>query len=202
MQHAIDPTQLFEQLISGVLSCQYGTTREFITPELCAALRERLLENYEQGWMKPAGVGKNEAYEHDKQVRGDVIYWLEKSHNAAEKAFLEHIEAFIDYLNQTCYTGINAYEFHYARYDTGRFYKRHKDQFRNDSGRKFSLIVYLNSAWGAADAGQLALYPDNQLVEIMPEGGRTVFFRADEVEHEVKPANQPRLSIAGWLKRV
>ena len=44
-----------------------------------------------------------------------------------ERAFLNQIEAFILYLNDSCYEGINAYEFHYALYETGSSYKRHVD---------------------------------------------------------------------------
>jgi len=192
----------FEALISGLLDHGYGNLESFISPDLTIALRNQLLKMYEKGVMKAAGVGQNLAYEKNLQIRGDVIFWLEKEHSPAEKAFLEQIEDFIDYLNRSCYTGINAYEFHFALYEAGSFYKRHRDQFKSDQGRKFSLVTYLNEAWAAQDMGQLILYPNDKSIEISPDGGRTVFFKADEVEHEVKPANRPRMSIAGWLKRV
>lgn len=192
----------FETLISGVLEHQYGFVDDFISPSLTESLRNHLLERFEAGEMKPAGIGQRFSYDRNLEVRGDVIFWLEKQHNAAEKAFLEHIEAFIDYLNRTCYTGINAYEFHYALYAEGSFYKRHRDQFKSDQGRKFSLVTYLNQDWLPEDGGTLFLYPGDSTIGLLPEAGRAVFFKADEVEHEVKPAQRRRLSIAGWLKRV
>ncbi|MBK6931010.1 MAG: 2OG-Fe(II) oxygenase [Saprospirales bacterium] len=192
----------FEALIAGVLDRHYGTVNSFISPVLTAELRSHLLERFHAGGMQAAGVGQRFAYERNLQVRGDVISWLEKAHHPAEKAFLEQVDSFVEYLNQTCYTGINACEFHFALYEPGTFYKRHIDQFRSDQGRRFSLVVYLNEQWAPEDAGQLVLYPGPEPIEILPEGGRAVFFRADAVEHEVMPAQRPRLSIAGWLKRV
>ncbi|MBK9337736.1 MAG: 2OG-Fe(II) oxygenase [Lewinellaceae bacterium] len=193
----------FEALIDGVLARHYGTVKHFVPPALVAALREHLLATFRSGAMKPAGTGRLSTYDQNLAVRGDVIHWLEKDHNAAEKMFLEHIEQFIAYLNRTCYTGINAYEFHYALYPTGHFYKRHRDQLQSDAGRKFSFVLYLNEDWLPENEGCLVLYPEGQPpVRVLPEGGHSVFFRADELEHEVAPANRPRLSIAGWLKQV
>jgi SM-20-related protein len=111
------------------------------------------------------------------------------------------VTAFIDYLNQTCYTGINDFEFHYAFYEAGSFYQRHLDQFRADLGRKFSLVTYLNDNWSDDDGGKLSLYLQDRDVSIFPYGGRSVFFKSDEVEHEVHLAGRSRISIAGWLKR-
>ncbi|MBK8969343.1 MAG: 2OG-Fe(II) oxygenase [Saprospiraceae bacterium] len=192
----------FEALIEGLLEHQFGLANAFISPELTAALRQQLVYLYESGAMKPAGIGQHFTYAKNLKIRGDMIYWLEKENSAAEKAFLEQIEAFIDYLNRTCYAGINAFEFHFARYETGSFYKRHLDQFKSDQGRKFSLVTYLNEDWSASDSGQLLLFSGEKPVEIYPTGGSAVFFKSDEVEHEVKPAIRPRLSIAGWLKRI
>jgi len=192
----------FEELISGLLDRQFGTVARFIPTEIEAALRAQLQAYDAAGQMFPAGVGQHTNYARNEQLRGDVIKWLEKENSAAEKAFLEYIEAFIEYLNKTCFTGINSYEFHFARYEAGSFYKRHRDQFKTDTGRKFSLVIYLNEAWTADDAGQLLIYLDDQEISILPEGGRATFFRSDEIDHEVRPTNRNRLSIAGWLKRI
>lgn len=194
--------EIFENLISGLMDEQFGTVPNFITPELAAALRAQLLEYYESGKMFPAGVGQHTNYTRTDKVRGDVIKWLDKGNSPAEKAFMEHIEAFIEYLNRTCYTGINEYEFHFARYEEGSFYKRHRDQFKTDPGRKFSLVAYLNEDWTPEDEGQLVIYLDDREVAVLPESGRATFFRSDEIDHEVRPTRRTRLSIAGWLKRV
>ena len=108
---------------------------------------------------------------------------------------------FIERLNETCYAGINDYEFHYALYEEGSFYKRHKDQFRNDADRKYSLISYLNKEWTEEDGGQLWVYHGNEINKILPHAQTAVFFKSDEMEHEVTKANRSRMSITGWLKR-
>ena len=98
----------FEELISGLMDRQFGTVSQFIPPAIEAALREQLQAYDAAGEMIPAGVGRHTNYARNEQLRGDVIKWLEKDNSPAEKAFLEYIEAFIAYLNKTCYTGINS----------------------------------------------------------------------------------------------
>ena len=122
--------------------------------------------------------------------------------NAHEQEFLNHVENFIEHLNSTCYTGINACEFHYAVYEEGSFYKKHRDQFKNDSNRKYSLITYLNENWLEEDGGQLMVYQDESTQKILPRSQTAVFFKSDEMEHEVMKANRTRMSISGWLKQV
>ncbi len=110
------------------------------------------------------------------------------------------MDRFVLYLNETCYTGITGYEFHYARYGEGSFYKRHLDQFRNDGSRQYSMIMYLNADWQVADGGELCIYQDGLPRNISPEEGKSVFFRSSEMEHEVLLTHKARMSITGWLK--
>src|SRR5690606_18682797 len=106
------------------------------------------------------------------------------------------------YLNRTCFTGIRSYEFHYAVYPKGSFYKRHLDQFSNDPGRKFTMIFYLNENWLPEDGGQLVIFLNGRELEVQPLAGRLVFFESSVIEHEVRPANRERMSVTGWLKNV
>ena len=112
------------------------------------------------------------------------------------------MEDFIGHLNDTCYTGINSYEFHYAVYEEGSSYKRHRDQFKTDNNRKFSLINYLNDDWLEEDGGQLLVYQNGTTQSIQPNAQKAVFFKSDEMEHEVIKANRRRMSVSGWLKRI
>ena len=43
-------------------------------------------------------------------------------------------------------------------------------------------------------------YLDGEDKTIYPFPGKVVIFESQELEHEVKPVNTPRLSITGWLK--
>jgi SM-20-related protein len=192
----------FDLLIDSFLDTNVGIDKCFLNKKLCSGLRQHIIELQTNDAMKLAGIGNDEVRDDTQKMRGDKIYWMDKSHpNVFEKEFLEQIEDFIQHLNRTCYTGINDYEFHYAVYEEGSFYKRHKDQFKNDSQRKFSLINYLNEDWLEEDGGQLWLYQDEGVQKILPQAQTTVFFKSNEMEHEVTKANRNRMSITGWLKQ-
>ena len=135
----------FDLLIDNYLEHKVGIDSHFISRKLCNGLQQTIFQLQEDGLMTGAGIGNDETKDKHQQMRGDKIYWMDKSHeNPYEQEFLHLAEDFIERLNSTCYTGVNAYEFHYAVYEEGSFYKRHRDQFQNDSNRKFSLINYLN----------------------------------------------------------
>lgn len=199
----IDQEILFEQLISGLFENNYGCTTDIFSPSLINNLRNNLLGHLEANEMQAAGIGTKVSYVKNTQVRGDSIKWIDNnSINPAEQEFLQTIQLFINYLNTTCYTGINDFEFHYAYYEVGSFYKRHLDQFKSNHGRKYSFVTYLNDDWTEENNGTLSLYTNDDDVKILPVGGKSIFFKSDEIEHEVHPANRMRLSIAGWLKQV
>ncbi len=193
----------FEEIIDSFIVDKVGISDFFLTGQMAALLQQHIRKLTEDGQMQRAGIGNDTVQGHDEQIRGDKIHWLDKkNNNIEEQAFLEHVEDFIDYLNKTCYTGINAYEFHYALYEEGSFYKRHKDQFRNDSNRKYSLVSYLNDDWVDKDGGQLWVHRNGETQKIIPNCRKAVFFQSNELEHEVTVAMRPRMSITGWLKRV
>jgi len=195
----------FETVIDGILTAGYGITDHFLATDEVNALANRLHERRAAGTFTSAGIGNQQKIV-EQQIRGDEILWLDEAASTPEEAaFLERIGQFVDYVNQTCYLGLRDYEFHYALYPPGTFYKRHLDQFRSDSRRKISIIFYLNADWKENDGGQLALYLPNegrneQTVTVEPVGGRLVCFESGRLEHEVLPATRERLSVTGWLK--
>jgi SM-20-related protein len=193
----------FDILIDSYMDNNIGIDAGFLTEKLSNGLQENILQLQQDNMMVAAGIGNNEVKDAHQKMRGDKIYWMDKSHdNIYEQEFLLHIENFIERLNSTCYTGINGFEFHYAVYEEGSFYKRHKDQFKNDSNRKYSLISYLNTNWLQEDGGQLVVYQNETAQTIQPHAQTSVFFKSDEMEHEVSMANRSRMSITGWLKVV
>jgi len=196
-------TNQFDQLIDSYLDNNIGIDTGFLNKALSDGLHQNILQLQRDELMTAAGIGNEEVKDHQQKLRGDKVYWMDKSHtNIFEQEFLTLMEDFIDHLNRTCYTGINAYEFHYAVYEEGSFYKRHKDQFQNNSQRKYSLINYLNEDWREEDGGQLWIYNEEAIQKIMPQSQTAVFFKSDEMEHEVTKANRSRTSVSGWLKRV
>ena len=193
----------FDQLINTFIDNNVGISDKFLPKELCSSLQQNIALLLQEDKMKFAGIGNDQFANATQQMRGDKIFWLDKKNeNKHEQAFLQLIENFIEHLNETCYTGINDYEFHYAVYEPGTVYKKHKDQFKTDNNRKFSLICYLNDDWVEADGGQLVIYHDGVPQSIVPNAQKAVFFKSDEMEHEVTLAHKSRMSITGWLKRV
>lgn len=193
----------FEELIESYITHKVGLSDLFLTSELAGLLQGHIIRLNLNGEMKHAGTGNDQQLQHDKNVRSDKIYWIDKkSKQQDELSFLDYIEDFIDYLNKTCYTGINAYEFHYALYDSGASYSKHIDQFRNNNNRKFSCISYLNHDWAEADGGELWVHRVDQVQKILPTNRKTVFFNSSELPHEVRIAHRSRMSVTGWLKRV
>jgi SM-20-related protein len=193
----------FDTIINSYLEDNIGIDANFLTETLANGLKQNILRLQQDEQIQNATIGNDLVKDSTQKIRSDKIYWMDKSHNNAfENEFLQLAEDFIDYLNSTCYTGINACEFHYAVYEEGTYYKRHKDQFQNNSNRKYSLINYLNPNWQDADGGQLLVYQNDTVQKIQPQSQTAVFFKSSEMEHEVAIANRQRMSITGWLKQV
>lgn len=193
----------FDLMIDSYLDNNIGIDHSFLNEKLCTGLQQNILQLQSDDLMTAAGIGNEVIKDSAQKMRGDKIYWMDKSHNNIyEQEFLQQVENFIEYLNRSCYAGINGYEFHYAVYEEGSFYKKHKDQFKNDSNRKYSLINYLNNNWLEEDGGQLVVYQNETAQTIQPQSQTSVFFKSDEMEHEVIKANRSRMSVTGWLKRM
>lgn len=192
----------FEDLIASYIKDKVGISKHFLSNNLANHLKENLISLNKDRLLISAGIGNSEKLSFDGTIRSDSIYWLDKKHNNAfENEFFVQIEAFIDYLNSSCYTGITGYEFHYSLYEPGDFYLKHLDQFKNNPSRKYSMISYLNSDWQESDGGELLIHQLNNNQKINPTQGKTVFFKSDELVHEVLVTNNTRMSITGWLKK-
>lgn len=192
----------FEILIESFIKENVGIDNHFISDELSLHLKQNLLELLSQNKLQEAGTGNELLVSHNKTVRGDSIYWLDRAHNNEyENDFLDQIDDFVKYLNRSCFAGINGYEFHYSLYEVGSFYQKHLDQFNNNPSRKYSMISYLNDDWQESDGGQLMIYQNYNNKKINPTQGKTVFFKSNELQHEVLVTQKQRMSITGWLKR-
>ncbi len=192
----------FETLISSYLDTKVGMVPDFISEELAENLVQRLFELKEQNLLKAAGIGNVAKLTHNAEIRSDAIYWLDRNNNNEfENQFLDQVDTFVTYLNRSCYTGITGYEFHFALFDKGSFYRKHLDQFQNNSSRQFSMITYLNQNWQPEDGGELCIYDEEKIQKVNPTNRKTVFFKSDELVHEVLETNKARLSVTGWLRR-
>jgi SM-20-related protein len=192
---------IFNCLIDSYVADKVGLAEHFLNVPLAAQLKGNLNTLFAGNQLRDAGIGNDTVLTNDKLIRSDKIYWLDPKHNDLhENNFFLLMDLFVRHLNSTCYTGITGYEFHYALYETGSFYKKHLDQFRSNKSRAFSMIMYLNAEWEQADGGELCIYHDDHTQTIAPMNGTCVFFKSSELEHEVLLTHAPRMSITGWLK--
>ncbi len=192
---------IFNTLIDRFINDKVGIAEHFLNESLAGHLKENLTNLFAQNKMQLGGTGNNAIVDHNNLVRGDSIHWLDRAHNDDhENSFFDLMDLFVKYLNENCYTGINSYEFHYTLYQPGTFYKKHIDRFQNNDSRKFSMIMYLNTDWIAGDGGELCIHHEAGLQNISPLNGKAVFFKSNELEHEVLMTHKDRMSITGWLK--
>lgn len=191
----------FDTLIESYLATQVGIAHDFLSPVLAAHLKDNLNKLFNNDEFHSAGTGNQKQVVHNTLVRSDHIYWLDRKHkDEHENTFFDLMDNFVQHLNRTCYTGITGYEFHYTLYPAGCFYKKHIDQFQKNGTRAFSMVMYLNDNWIQSDGGELCVHHADHLQHIAPINGKSVFFKSNELEHEVLTTNKPRLSITGWLK--
>jgi len=171
------------------------------TDKLLLALRHEAMSLASAGELRPAVTGR----ETDRKVgatRGDDTLWLDKPVcGTAGGDFLSVLGTLRVDLNRQLMLGMESIEAHYALYPTGTGYLRHRDRFRNNDTRVLSLVCYLNPDWPEDAGGALRLHLPAGAIDIAPRTGTVVMFLSDEIEHEVLPATQPRLSIAAWFLR-
>jgi SM-20-related protein len=193
--------QVFDAMIDDYLLNQIGISENMLSDALQLNLTHNLKVLFEEEKLVSAKIGLAHTSNINAEIRKDKIFWLDRIHNnIAENDFLDIMDKLVLYLNRTCFTGITSYEFHYALYEKGSFYKRHFDQFKNNSSRQYTLIFYLNPNWTLADGGELCIYINGIPQNISPSKGRSVFFKSNQIEHEVLLCNANRMSITGWFK--
>jgi SM-20-related protein len=105
--------QQFELIIEGVLANGYAVCDDFLDKIEVQNLLKTFDARYQAGKFKEAGIGKQSEVQQATQIRGDEILWLEnESEDLAERVLLDKNQAFVNYLNQTCYLGIKDAEIH------------------------------------------------------------------------------------------
>lgn len=175
---------------------------DFLNPALLKKIQTFLKTKLEEEEFRKAGIGALSDFQLDRSIRGDWIYWLDKSRDQEINGFYLLIDELTAQMNKLCYLGALGCEFHLAHYPEGTFYKRHLDQFRERSNRILSVIFYVNETWNIVNGGQLRVFnPDETFVDIDPLPGRMVLLRSDVVEHEVRKTEASRYSVTGWLTK-
>jgi SM-20-related protein len=178
---------------------------EFVPVSIAEKLYAEISENYKQGRMRPAGVGRGSKYQRDMAIRSDWISWLDPCRCTDLQCFyLGELEKLRLAINRKMYLGILDLECHQSVYPPGASYEIHLDQFPGSGERLVTCILYLNGGWHDDDGGQLNVYlnrdDEESVVTIDPIAGRLVTFLSGRYMHSVSPTRKNRHSITGWFK--
>ena len=150
--------------------------------------------------VKAAGVGAKK--EVNPAIRQDKIKWLEGTESSAVSEYFRKIQDLQQALKEKTYLPLVGFECHYARYDTGGFYKPHYDNVQGKNNRLLTAILYLNETWCEQHGGELVAYPsENNIFKVKPKAGTFLIFDSAALLHEVQPAFATRQSITGWMTR-
>jgi SM-20-related protein len=191
---------LFDTIADGLAQHGYATVDQFLSQHEVEGILG--LEGFRSAGasFKKAGIGSSTSLQIQESIRGDYIQWLDKNNAPpAIQIYLHRLEDLIQFLNRALFLSLKDTEVHLTVYPAGSFYKRHLDQFKKDDHRKLSVICYLNNDWTDEQGGQLRMYLLDRALDILPQAGKLVCFRSDQIEHEVLPATRPRMSITGWM---
>lgn len=131
--------------------------------------------------------------------RTDHIKWLDEN-NEFDNKFLNQFKKIQSLFDNEPFLKSSHIESHYALYDVGNYYKRHKDSFVRNNKRILSMVTYLNQDWKELNGGHLTLYLESGNITIEPILGTTIIFCSD-IEHEVSVSHSQRLSIATWFNK-
>jgi len=188
-------------IIEGLAHQGIAVIPEAIPVHLCETLRD----DFRNVTLTPAAIGRAGSMQRDASIRSDTIAWMDGS-TPTQLAWLDAMEQLRCAINRELFVGLFDYECHYAHYQPGQFYRRHRDAFvgnRVAQARVLSTICYLTDNWQPADAGELMVYDttDSPLVQVAPLPGTLVIFLSEQFPHEVLPTNNSRYSIAGWFRR-
>jgi SM-20-related protein len=161
-----------------------------------------LKQHQEQKLFRPASIGRESTLQNNSAIRNDEISWLEPA-RAGDAAILTELDQWRRSLNESLFLSTRTIEAHFAHYDPGHFYRRHKDRFDSQNSRVLTFVAYLHSDWKNGDGGELVVNDgDTDLVRqiIQPLPGRVVIFRSDDIWHEVRKSNFERFSLTGWFR--
>jgi SM-20-related protein len=192
-----------DALIDGLVEPGYVFQDQFISPELARALYQEVLDQRDAHGLTAAGIGRGQDFHKNGDIRRDFTQWLDGS-SAAQQAYLGQMEELRVALNRALYLGLQEYECHFALYEAGAFYKKHRDAFKGQANRIVTTVLYLNPEWDAQWGGQLSIYDEEDearlIAQTQPLAGRLACFMSERFPHEVATTTRDRVSIAGWFR--
>lgn len=176
----------------------YVVIDHFLSSEHYQNLKNFMLRVHEADKFNQAGIGALFFNQRLTSVRSDFTYWIDRNRDTELSFYFNLVDEMISYLNRYCFLSLSGFEFHFAHYPEGSFYKKHVDQFKDRSNRMITLVYYFNDDWQEGNGGELKIYHNDEII-IQPLANRCVLFRTEGMEHEVLLSKSDRYSLTGWL---
>jgi SM-20-related protein len=198
--HNQDNEILFARISTDLITKGYSANLNALPIKLANQLCLHVSTMTDASFVE-AAIGRDQQHTHDILVRSQKQSWISSGDSDASANWLKWAGELQSYLNKHLFMGLFSFESHYAHYSPGDFYNRHYDSFKGQSGRKLSIIVYLNRDWLLGEGGELILYNDDGDkigLTVIPNFATVVVFLSEEHPHEVLRAHRDRYSIAGW----
>lgn len=191
----------YDVIASDLTKTGWSIVQDYFDPALIDALGSNLYAYDKADELTYAGIGRGECFKFNPEIRSDKTHWLSPT-TEAQRQYLNSMASLRIALNKRLFLGLFEYESHFAYYEPGAFYRKHKDSFRGAANRILSTVTYLNRNWRADEGGLLVIYHENdqEICRILPEAGTLVIFLSEEIPHEVTTTRRPRNSIAGWFR--
>lgn len=165
------------------------------------AYPETYFDNVREECLQHLAHFRSAAIQHGviKSIRSDQILWIDDDFPLAQH-HLQNLRQFSQNLNRAFYLGITEIEAHFACYNQGEFYAKHRDNPQQKNNRIISCVLYLNEHWQSEWGGELHLQDkQSNWHTISPQNNRLAIFQSNLL-HEVYIAQQQRLSITAWLR--
>jgi SM-20-related protein len=190
----------FEPIAQGLADNGYAIADGFLSSQEVEGILGIDEFNGDLLQLTKAGVGSRQEKKINEGIRGDYVKWIDRNKAPGSvRVYLSRLDELMTYLNTNLYLSLKDVELHFAVYPVGTSYQRHLDQFRRFDHRRLSVILYLNKEWEQEEGGQLRMHLAEGAIDVLPQAGRLVCFRSDQLEHEVLTASRIRLSITGWM---
>lgn len=204
------------ELIDSLAEHQFAVVEHYFSSDFVKRAQQDFSDLLKSQRFQTARVGSAQSRVLRDDIRTDETSWIDASQaSEPQRYLLDCFEQLREDLNRSLYLNLQDCEAHYARYQSGAHYSRHRDAFNVSSiplqparfERVVSLVTYFNDHWKKADGGLLRLFwPSDKLgeqtVEVMPRSGTLVAFLSAEIEHEVTKAARERWSCAAWMRRL
>lgn len=208
-----DPEDPTGDLLRSLERRGYGIYPDFVDPTTVDELLFEIFTLYSKDEFQQAGVGVGRDYMVLPEVRSDRIHWFHREFpSPVQKKVINEFQVLKDRIRDHFRIPLSESEYFYAAYPPGGGYRKHYDNFKGDSRRLITSVLYLNKGWTESMGGALRIFrpvgedlaqvPDfpreKEFLDILPLAGRLAVFLTPLMPHAVVESRDWRYSIVSW----